>query len=137
MLEAARCVADVQAKLIRLDAVLKVKSQGSDASDQVQSFLITRQNESTQALNDADNELTRANMAVAVVASDGVCDAFNTMIGTLRNVSQKVLTDGAVDQYSANREDIQKALNVLVRAIRAELLMTSTHQSSESSALGS
>jgi hypothetical protein len=125
LLEAARCVADVDAMLIRVDAVLKVKSQESGASASVESFFIDKKRESTQALNDADNALTRSTMAVAVVGSVKVRNSFNIMLGVLRSVSAKVLADGAVDQYAAGRADIQRALDNLVVAIRAELMATS------------
>lgn len=130
LLEAARCVADVDAMLVRVDAVMKTKSQQQpEASNRVQTFLLDKQNESTKALNDADNALSRAYMAVAVVGSVKVRSAFNFMIAVLRRVSAKVLSEGAVDEYTANRPEIQRMLDNLVSAIRAELGTIATEHS--------
>jgi len=129
LLEAARCVADVDAMLVRVDAVMKVKAQQPEASDRVKSFLIEKQNESMQALNDADNELSRAHMIVSIVGSPKVSGAFDSIRGILRDVSQRVLTDSAVDEYSANRQRIQKSVVALVIAIQAELTAPASHSS--------
>ena len=130
LLEAARCIADYNAALVRLDSVLKVKAQNVNSSDKVKSYLINEQTESTRALNDADLAFGRAKLVITVIGSEQVRRAFTTTNAVLHEVSERILTDGAVDQYSTNTERIQKTLSDLTVAIRQELLSPQSSGSS-------
>lgn len=66
-------------------------------------------------------------MIVSIGVSPKVSAAFDSILGILRDVSQKVLTDGAVHEYSANRQRIQESLVALVTAIRGGLIASASH----------